>query len=111
MTNQSRAEPFAGREDVSLPAHAADLGACRHKEAGSAMEPAKSRETTTMTAKLPSRALPQSLEAAKRSIIPLSTTLANWQTVRSRKGAVRPPWSIRSEMPASRRLNQRRMTA
>jgi len=48
MTNPSRAEPFAGREDVSLPAHVADLGARRHRETGSAMEPAKSRETTTI---------------------------------------------------------------
>ena len=39
------------------------------------MEPAKSRETTTMAAKLPSRALPRSLEATKRSIVPLSTRL------------------------------------
>jgi hypothetical protein len=54
---------------------AAGFGARRYKEAGPAMEPAKSRETTTMAAKLPSRALPQSLEAAKRSIVPLLTRL------------------------------------
>ena len=40
------------------------------------MEPAKSRGTTTMAAKLPSRALPQSLEAAKLSIITVSTGLS-----------------------------------
>jgi len=75
MTNPSRAEPFAGREDVSLPAHAADLGARQHKEAGSVMEPAKSREIAMMAAKLPSQALPQSLEAAKLGIITVSTRL------------------------------------
>jgi len=41
------------------------------------MEPAKSREIAMMAAKLPSQALPQSLEAAKRSIITVSTRL--WQ--------------------------------
>ena len=66
-----------GPGDVSRCAHAADLGARRHKEAGSAMEPAKSREIAMMAAKLPSQALPQSLEAAKRSIVPLLTRL--WQ--------------------------------
>src|SRR5215471_833994 len=72
MTNPSRAEPFAGREDVSLPAHAADLAARRHKEAGPAMEPAKSGETNTMTAKQPSRALPET-QTAKLCIITGST--------------------------------------
>ena len=48
---------------------AAGFGARHHKEAGSAMEPAKTREIAMMAAKLPSQALPQSLEAAKRSII------------------------------------------
>ena len=40
------------------------------------MEPAKSGETTTMAAWAAVRALPQSLEAAKRSIVPLSTRLS-----------------------------------
>ena len=41
------------------------------------MEPAKSREIAMMAAKLPSQALPQSIEAAKLSIISISTRL--WQ--------------------------------
>jgi len=69
MTNPIHAEPFAGREDVSLPAHAADLRARRHREAGSAMEPAKSRETIMTAAKLPSRALPRSHNAPEVWIV------------------------------------------
>ena len=66
------------REDASDWANAAGLAASRHKKAGPEMEPASYRETTMKAARLPSGDLPQSLEAAKLSIVLLSTTLANW---------------------------------
>ena len=80
MTNPSRAEPFAGRADVSLPAHAADLGARHHKEAGSAMEPAKSRENNhdgSQAAVTGSAAKPRSDKAEHRITLEHARELIN----------------------------------
>jgi len=59
-----------------------------HKKAGPGSEPAQCRETSMMAAKLPSRALPQSFDATKLSIVPFSTTPANGKR-RARFGTVR----------------------
>ena len=76
LCGPSRAEPSVGPGDVSPSAKPPVSGHAITKRPAPRWNRPSNREIAMMAAKLPSQALPQSLEAAKRSIISVSTGLS-----------------------------------